>query len=211
MMHTKQTLVFDFDGTIADTLPRLLVIGNRLSAEFGYRQLPDDAIELFRGKRTKEALEQLRVPMARLPAIALRIRRELQKEIHLLKPIDSVKEVLRELAPHYRLGIVTSNSSPNVNRFLEANEMLFFDFVHSSSSVFGKSRVLRSVLRARRLKKEETVYVGDETRDVDAAQKSGIDMIAVAWGANSADVLASLQPRFLIHHPHELLRILQKG
>nr|WKN34077.1 HAD-IA family hydrolase [Tunicatimonas sp. TK19036] len=210
-MEAKRTLVFDFDGTIADTLPRILAISNRLSSEFGYRKLPDEAIELFRGKRSREALEQLQIPMIKLPVIARRMKAELQKEIHLLKPIASVKEVICELAPHYRLGIVTSNSLPNVEQFLEANEMAFFDFIHSSSSLFGKSSVLRGVLRSRRLLQEETIYIGDETRDIEAAKKSGIDMIAVSWGANSAEVLASLQPQFLIHQPKGLLALLTEG
>ncbi|MEQ9438923.1 MAG: HAD-IA family hydrolase [Cyclobacteriaceae bacterium] len=209
-MEAKRTLVFDFDGTIADTLPHILAISNRLSGDFGYRKIPDDAIELFRGKRSREALEQLQIPMIRLPAIARRMKAELQKEIHLLKPIASIKEVLSELNSHYRLGIVTSNSLSNVERFLEANEMSFFDFIHSSSSLFGKSSVLRGVLRVRRLLREETVYIGDETRDIEAAKKSRIDMIAVSWGANSAEVLASLQPQFLIHQPEGLLTLLER-
>lgn len=209
-MEAKRTLVFDFDGTIADTLPHILAISNRLSGDFGYRKIPDDAIELFRGKRSREALEQLQIPMIRLPAIARRMKAELQKEIHLLKPIASIKEVLSELKSHYRLGIVTSNSLSNVERFLEANEMSFFDFIHSSSSLFGKSSVLHGVLRVRRLQREETVYIGDETRDIEAAKKSRIDMIAVSWGANSAEVLASLQPQFLIHQPEGLLTLLER-
>ena len=210
-MEAKRTLVFDFDGTIADTLPCIVAISNRLAEDFGYRKVPEDAIELLRGKRSREALELLQIPMIRIPAIARRMKAELQKEIHLLKPIASVKEVVRELASHYRLGIVTSNSLSNVERFLEANEMACFDFIHSSSSLFGKSSVLRGVLRVRRLLREETVYIGDETRDIDAARKSGIDMIAVSWGANYAEVLASLQPQFLIHQPEGLLALLKKG
>lgn len=209
-MQAKRTLVFDFDGTIANTLPHILTISNRLAGEFGYRSVKEDEIELFRGKSSREALALLQIPLVRLPAIARRMKAELQKDIHLLKPILSVKEVLYELASHYRLGIVTSNSSSNVERFLKANEMAYFDFIYSSSSLFGKSRVLRGVLKARQLRREETVYVGDETRDIEAAKKTGIDMIAVAWGANSAEVLASLQPQFLIQQPEELLALLRK-
>lgn len=209
-MEAKQVLVFDFDGTIADTLPRILAISNRLSEEFGYRQVPDDEIEMFRGKRSREVLKLLQIPLTKIPAIALRMKAELQKDMHLLKPISSVKEVLDELRSSYRLGIVTSNSQSNVERFLGANEMPFFDFIYSSSSLFGKSLVLKSMLRARQLLREGTVYIGDETRDVDAARKSGIDMIAVSWGANSAEALARQQPQHLIHHPDGLLTLLGK-
>jgi len=207
-MEAKQALVFDFDGTIADTLPHILAISNRLSADFGYRRVPDDEIEMLRGVRSREALKILKIPLLRIPAIALRMKAELQKEIHLLKPINSMKDVLGELTSSYQLGIVTSNSRSNVERFLEANQMPYFKFIYSSSSLFGKSSVLCGMLRTHQLLRDETVYIGDETRDVDAAKRSGIDMIAVSWGANTADALARQQPQHLIHHPGGLLTLL---
>jgi len=209
-MEAKQALVFDFDGTIADTLPHILAISNRLSEDFGYRRVPDEEIEMLRGLRSREALKILKVPLLRVPAIALRMKAELQKEIHLLKPINSMKDVLGELQSSYQLGIVTSNSRSNVEQFLEANRMSFFKFIYSSSSLFGKSSVLRGVMQTHRLLREETVYIGDETRDIDAAKKSGIDMIAVSWGANTAEALARQQPQHLIHHPDGLLALLGK-
>ncbi|MGD1890389.1 MAG: HAD-IA family hydrolase [Cyclobacteriaceae bacterium] len=209
-MEAKQALVFDFDGTIADTLPHILAISNRLSEDFGYRRVSDEEIEMLRGVRSREALKLLKIPLLNIPAIALRMKAELQKEIHLLKPISSMKDVLGELKSSYQLGIVTSNSQSNVERFLEANGMLFFKFIYSSSSLFGKSSVLRGMLRTNQLLRNETVYIGDETRDIDAAKKSGIDMIAVSWGANTAESLARQRPQHLIHHPDGLLNLLGK-
>ncbi len=209
-METKKTLVFDFDGTIADTLPRILAISNRLAPDFGYRQVPDNEIEMLRSVRSREALKLLQIPMLRIPAIAIRMKAELQKEMHLIQPISSMKEVLIELGVTYRLGIITSNSESNVEQFLNANDMAFFEFVYSSSSLFGKNRVLKRLLKKRQLQREDTIYIGDETRDVDAAQKTGIDMIAVSWGANTADALAQLNPQHLIHHPDGLLTLLSR-
>ncbi|WKN41643.1 HAD-IA family hydrolase [Tunicatimonas pelagia] len=209
-MEAKKTLVFDFDGTIADTLPRILTISNRLAPDFGYRQVPDDEIEMLRSVRSREALKLLQIPMLRIPAIAIRMKAELQKEMHLIQPISSMKEVLGELKTTYQLGIVTSNSQPNVERFLEANGMAFFEFIYSSSSLFGKTRVLKRLLKQHQVKRQEMAYVGDETRDIDAARKTGIDMIAVSWGANTADALARLNPQHLIHHPDGLLALLSR-
>jgi len=207
-MEAKNTLVFDFDGTIADTLPRILAISNRLAPDFGYRCVPDSEIEMLRGVRSREALKILKIPLLRVPAIAIRMKAELQKEMHLIHPISSMKEVLNQLRSQYRLGIVTSNSRSNVERFLEANGMVFFDFVYSSSSLFGKNRVLKRLLRVHQLHRQEVAYVGDETRDIDAAKKTGIDMIAVSWGANTAEALARLHPQNLINHPRGLLTLL---
>ncbi len=209
-MNAKKTLVFDFDGTIADTLPHILSISNRLSEDFGYRYVADHEIEMLRGVRSREALKILKIPLLRVPAIAIRMKAELKKEMHLIQPISSIKEVLEELKTMYQLGIVTSNSQSNVERFLEANGMAFFEFVYSSPSLFGKSRVLKRLLKRQQLQQQEMAYIGDETRDIDAAKKTGIDMIAVSWGANTAEALARLHPLHLIHHPDGLLTLLGK-
>ena len=45
-------------------------------------------------------------------------------------------------------------------------------------------------LKLMRLGRDEVVYIGDEARDIDAAQKVGIPIISVTWGFNSSDVLS---------------------
>lgn len=58
--------------------------------------------------------------------------------------------------------------------------------------------------------REQVIYVGDETRDIDSAKKAGVKGIAVSWGFNSKKVLAKHHPDALIEHPQELIDILKK-
>ena len=206
-MSSERTLIFDFDGTLADTLPSIVAISNRLAAEFGYQEVRVADIEALRGQRSREVLRRLQVPLLKIPTLARRFKAELQKEIHLVSPFASIRPVVEQLQQHYVLGIVTSNSAANVDRFLEANDMLYFSFVRSAANLFGKSHVLNRVIREQHLMKAETLYVGDEVRDIEAARASGIDMVAVSWGANNVDKLAQWQPRFIAHRPEELLTI----
>ncbi|HLB58081.1 MAG TPA: HAD hydrolase-like protein, partial [Gammaproteobacteria bacterium] len=55
----------------------------------------------------------------------------------------------------------------------------------------------------------ETFYIGDETRDIQAAKKNHIYSIAVTWGFNNKKVLAAEKPDFLIDNPKELLAVLK--
>jgi phosphoglycolate phosphatase-like HAD superfamily hydrolase len=64
-------------------------------------------------------------------------------------------------------------------------------------------------LRKESLNPEEVVYVGDETRDIEAAKKSQIKVIAVTWGFNSKQVLAAQNPDFLIDRPEELIKVIE--
>ncbi|PSB03825.1 HAD family hydrolase, partial [Merismopedia glauca] len=55
----------------------------------------------------------------------------------------------------------------------------------------------------------KVIYVGDETRDIEAARKSKIKAIAVCWGFNFREILAKYKPDFLIDRPSQLLEVVQ--
>lgn len=207
-MSPRRTLIFDFDGTLADTLPRLVTISNRLSAEYGYRRIEEEDIDTLRRKRSHEVLRWLRVPLTKVPTIARRLKAELYEEMHLVPPIGTVRTAVAQLSQTHTLGIVTSNSVANVRKFLAAHRMPYFSFVRSSAGLFGKTPVLRRLMKKRHLMAAEMLYIGDETRDVEAARACGIDTVAVSWGGNDTEQLATAQPWKLIHRPEELVTIL---
>lgn len=200
--------MFDFDGTLADTLPRILAIANRFADVYGYKKVAAEEIPTFREKKTRQAMRELNIPLLMLPHIATRIRQELTREIHLVQPIAGLPRVIEQLRLHYRLGIVTSNSQDNVARFLSAQQIDGFEIIHTGTSLFGKGRVLRHILKQYQLLPAEVMYVGDEMRDVAAALKTGIQMAAVSWGIHTRQMLQQQKPTFLIDVPDELLRLL---
>ena len=77
--------------------------------------------------------------------------------------------------------------------------------------LFGKERVLRQIIRKNQLNPAQVIYVGDETRDVEAARKTAIRVIAVGWGFNTSQALARHQPDFLIQRPGELVEVVAGG
>ena len=83
-------------------------------------------------------------------------------------------------------------------------------FIYSGTTLFGKHKVINQLLKQDHWEREAIVYVGDETRDIEAAKKSKIKMIAVSWGFNSKEVLAAHTPDFLVNHPKELLEEIEK-
>ena len=120
-----------------------------------------------------------------------------------------MKEVLETLKKeNFMLGILTSNSKDNVQEFLKKNDMDVFDWVYAERSLFGKARKLDKIIKKQKLKKEETIYVADEIRDIEAAKKSQIKIMAVTWGFNAKAGLAKYRPDFLLDHPKELLTTL---
>ncbi|MDX2243517.1 MAG: HAD hydrolase-like protein [Leptolyngbyaceae cyanobacterium bins.302] len=205
-----RVIIFDFDGTIADSFETVLRISNQLAAEFGYPVVQGaEEIDQLKALSSREIIKRSKISPLKLPFLLLRLRTELNREISQLKLISGMKSVLLSLkAQGNRLGIVTSNSCKNVNTFLEVQELQdVFDFVSSGLSLFGKGRVVQRLMHQRRLHPTEVIYVGDETRDIEAAHKIGIKAIAVTWGFNSSQALAAENPDFLIHKPEDLLQV----
>ena len=93
--------------------------------------------------------------------------------------------------------------------FLENNQLELFDFIHTTSKIWSKNRSLKTLIHDNQLKLSEVIYIGDETRDIVAAQKAGIRCVAVTWGFNSRKALEAHRPDYLIHSPQELFRLFQ--
>jgi phosphoglycolate phosphatase len=206
-----KVIIFDFDGTIADTHDALVKITNRLSGEFGYKPLDPDELEVLKTLSSREIVKRSQIAPIVIPFLLKRVRTELGKEIRELKPVLGIETALFRLKKQgYQLGIITSNHQDNVEAFLDKNHLqLLFDFVYSGASLFGKHKVLDRILKQYHLQPHEVIYVGDETRDINAAKKSRVKAIAVAWGFNSSSVLAQHQPNCLIHHPQELIEAVE--
>ncbi len=204
---TARAILFDFDGTIADTYQAIANITNQLSTEFGYKALSQEELLLIKNISSREIVKLSEISIFKLPFLVRRVRAELSKEIAELSPIKDIKQVLLELKQlDYVLGIVTSNNQENVEIFLQKNDLdHLFSYIYSGTAIFGKHRVINQALKDHELNKSDVIYVGDETRDVRSARKSHVSVIAVSWGFNSAEILRKHQPDYLIAHPAELV------
>jgi phosphoglycolate phosphatase len=204
------TLLFDFDGTIADTFDLSMAIGKKIADMFGIRPLTNDEIIHFRNAPLREAVRELKIPFFKMPAMLMRIRQEIHAHIEGIHPVSGISGVLRDLRSRCgHLGIVTSNSEENVAWFLKRYDLEFFDFGAYSSAIFGKLSKLRSLIHKHHLQKEHVLYVGDTIGDVESCRKAGIRVAAVTWGYNAKEALEAMNPDFLVTRPEELLDIIK--
>ena len=205
-----KTLVFDFDGTIADTLGETRLIFNRIAPDYGIREVAEHELDHLRHLSLKELLDHLDIPKRRVPALIARGTGMMRGNIAQLKLIEGMAEVLVELRRHvHSFGILTSNATANVELFLRAHGLREqFDFISSTSKLTGKSKHLKAIGKTFSLRPGEMLYIGDELRDVKASQKAGIPIAAVTWGFNSRESLAAAGPDYLFDHPADFLRLL---
>ena len=207
---TYRTLIFDFDGTIADTLEESRRIFNRIGPDYGIREVGKEEIDNLRHLSLKEVLAYLEIPKRRVPVLIARGTGLMRGNIAELPLIPGISEALAGLRGQVEnFGILTSNSTPNVDLFLRSHGIRdLFDFISSTSKLTGKARHLKAIRKAFSLRAEEMLYIGDEIRDVKAARKAGVPMAAVTWGFNSREALAAEEPDHLVTSPHEFFPLL---
>ncbi len=204
-------IIFDFDGTLADSLEIFITATNRLAQKYGYPPIEISQIPHIRALSSRAIIQQIPVARWQLPFFLQRLRQEVSQLKAQLQPFDGIGEALTALKQEgYSLGIVTSNAQTTVDSYLAAQALdQLFEFVRAGHGLLGKARVLRRLLRTYRLQPTQVIYVGDETRDVEAAQQVHLPSIAVSWGFNNRTILEQQQPDIIIDHPRELLIAIQ--
>lgn len=207
-MNTKNTVIFDFDGTLADTFTYILLVFKELAEEYDINIEGVD-VEAMRSLSVMQLLKYFHIPLYKLPFIVLEGQKRMKRYRTKIKPIKGIPDMLRQLKERgYTLGILTSNSAENVEDFLQRHNMHVFDFLLSQNNLFGKDRSLKALMKKYSIDREEAIYVGDEIRDIEACHKVKLDIIAVGWGFNTPRILKTLNPTFLAETPVNILEIL---
>ncbi len=203
-------VIFDFDGTLADTEKINFNIFQQLSDKYNFKKVAIDEIHQLKKMSAKEVIDFLGIKKRKIPLAIKYGKKILKKDIHNVKPCkENIKTILGKLKDSgVKLGVLTTNSQNNVNIFLENNQIDFFDFVESSS-LFGKEIKFKKIIKNKKLNSQDILYVGDEIRDIKAAHLSHVKIASVTWGYNSIEALKRHNPDYLINNPEELLSICQ--
>ncbi len=204
MKEQKKIFCFDFDGTIADTLPLIIRTIDDLLKKQGEKEISDEVLRQIREEGIEEALKKMGTPLYKLFFIYIKIKKEMNRGVLNIKMRDDVRSTIRKIKNDgHKIGILTLNSKENVNSFLKNNSLDVFDFINVAG-IFGKQKIIK------KLKKGggTFIYIGDETRDISAGKKAKVKTIGVTWGLSSKKALLMAKPDALIEKPEELLNVL---
>ena len=209
MSGKATTILFDFDGTLAETMMLIFKVFNQLADTYGYRALSEQEIDTVRHLTIHEFIEHTGIARWKVPIIAIHARRLMHREIHGIHPPAGLVDVLTRIheSGRYHMDILTSNRSENVRAFLGQHSIDWFDEVHSTRSVLSKKRRVKKYIRERGIDPQTLYYVGDTSVDVESARLAGTKSVAVGWGLNTPEALARSNPDHLVDHPRELLDI----
>lgn len=200
-------LLFDFDGTLADTLPWLLQNAfPRISRKYHLKILTSAEHDELRHLPIRETFKRTGVTWWKLPFLVRDIRRIMRDEMPRIPLYPGIPEMLKQLAVDgHQLGLATSNSEANVARALGPELMSLIGPLRiCGASMHGKATRIKKVLRLRKIPPQTVVLVGDELRDGEAARQARVAFAAVTWGYNSAQSHQTAAPDFLFDTPAQL-------
>jgi phosphoglycolate phosphatase len=211
---TRKAVLFDFDGTLADSAPDLAAAVNRMRTQRGLEPL---AVEATRGYVSMGARGMLRVGFGMTPEDpAYRAMREeflgLYAEaicVH-TRLMSGMAELLAELERRSIVwGIVTNKAMRLTERIVPALGLAPACVVGGDSTPHLKPHPAPLLLAAEKLglRPGDCTYVGDDLRDVQAARAAGMRCIAVDYGYHGAEHPgpAEWNADATISHPSELL------
>jgi len=198
-------VLWDFDGTLADTFSCMVSAYNGLAARRGLRPIADPAA--LRGLPPMALLRTLDIPLLRLPSLLTSVLTAVRRDMPTIRLFPNIPQVLDAFVrAGCRMSVLSSNSRDNILTCLRANGVArHFESVVGYRRLLGKGEGIRRFLKKRAAADERAVYVGDEVRDILAARKAGVDVAAVTWGYNTPELLAKQAPDYLIERPEQLL------
>lgn len=218
MVRRYDTVIFDLDGTLMDTLEDLADAVNEILRRNNYPVRAIQHVRRIVGNGLKQTLT-LCLPEGTaqeeidrlLPEFAAYYQAHCQIKT---KPYDGIEDTLRELcARGYKLAIVSNKRDEAVKTL---NRECFEAYVkvaigENESAGIRKKPAPDTVYQALKelgSREEQAVYVGDSEVDKKTADNAGLPCISVDWGFRDREELEKLEPAYLISRPEELLEIL---
>jgi len=207
-----QAAIFDFDGTLADSVDHVIALYNASARFYRVRPVSHDDIRHMRGLKPLDAMRYMDMPMWKLPFIVRSVRKGMRARIAELSPFAGLEPALRGLRDAgVRCYVLSTNSRENIEAFLAQHQLQFFHELAGGSSVFGKAPHVKKLVKREGLDPARTYYVGDEVRDVEAARAAGVRSLSVSWGYSERAALQAEGPDLIVDSPAELLAALIAG
>ncbi|WP_080058055.1 HAD hydrolase-like protein [Spirosoma aerolatum] len=206
-MANFKLVIFDFDGTLADSFPFFRQAFNTLADIYQFKRIDLKEVDEIRGLNVRQMMKHVGMPAWKMPFVARTFIRLMGDNIHQIQLFDGITDLLKQLASQgVQLAIVSSNSEENIRRVLGPESASLIRYYRCGTAIFGKSSQFRKVAAKSGISPQDILCVGDEVRDLEAAHKEHMAFGAVAWGFTRSDIFSTYSGIDLFTTVDDILR-----
>jgi HAD superfamily hydrolase (TIGR01549 family) len=187
-------VIFDFDGTLADTFPLIFLAFRAALTKYTGRVYSDEELTRYFGPSEDGILQRI-VPgqwQAAMEIYLAEYKRHHAQYVRLFPGIHGLLEQLKDKP--LRMGIITGKSEASLMLSLDALKIKgYFDILAAGSPErANKDTNLYQAVKRWGLKPDEVIYVGDAASDIVFAREAGVVPVGVSWcqTANVAELQA---------------------
>lgn len=212
------TIIFDLDGTLLNSLGDLHACFNHAIKSFGYPERSLNEIKSFVGNGIKKAIERaLPKPVEDRDLNKIVDYFRIYYRDHMLeftKPYDGIIEMLEEARKKgFKLAVVSNKYDDEVKMLVKNYFGKYIDIAIGEGHGIRKKPEVDGVIEAineldSNLKR--TIFVGDSDVDIKTAKNAGIHCISVTWGFRDRNFLMAEGAEYFANHPKEILEIIEK-
>jgi phosphoglycolate phosphatase len=216
-----RAIIFDLDGTLLDTLADIAHAANAALALEGFPTHPEGDYRRFIGDGVAmlfaRALPQDRVDVVMVGRCVAHFDATYGESWNVrTRPFEGIPELLDALTERKVALAVLSNKPHDFTRLYGEHYLARWPFraiYGQREGVARKPDPAGALEIARKLAIEpgEILYVGDTGVDMQTARSAGMFPVGVTWGFRPEEELQSAGARAIIHHPSELLGLLDGG
>lgn len=200
-------VIFDFDGTLADSFPWFADNINKAAQMFRFSPVRKEEHDVLRQMNPKEIMAHLRIKWWKVPFISMYMRKLMSFDLERIQLFNEIDILLEELKKqNLSLALVSSNSKENVEKVL-GDHAACFNYFECGSSIFGKPKKFRQLLEKTGLKSDEVLCIGDEIRDIEAAKSLHMHAGSVTWGYAKKEALKRTGPHYIFSNVSEILNV----
>ena len=203
--------IFDFDGTLADSLPWVLRAMDDVADRFKFRRVREGELDELRHCDAGEVMRRLGIPRWKLPMIARYVRTRMAADVDQIQLFPGAGEVLDELvAAGLALAVVSANGEETIRKVLGPRAR-HVTAMAAGVSLFGKRGKLLRMSRLAGIAPSDTIVIGDEIRDLNASKAAHMAFGAVSWGLTRPDALQAGGAETVFRHMADIPRMLLAG
>ena len=205
-------ILFDFDGVLADTLEDLVNFAREACTEMGFSREPTPAdLDALETMSFVDFGRQLQIPQQSIEEFVNRCLRKFNQRLRPPKIFEGMEKVVRRAAKRHILAIITGNTTPTVEAFLnEYGLREHIELVIGVEEKASRPEKIRQALSRLGNSPVSAYMVGDALSDIRAARETAVKSIAVGWGHQNPARLATANPDHLVNSPADLLELLEK-